>query len=88
MAQRTTARSAIDHLRSTHLANLEDFTMAEISKLSVGQALDKLRNADVSKSKITQLDEKIETLDQETQRLRAARRQLERDQRAGSARRD
>jgi hypothetical protein len=67
---------------------MEDSTMAEISKLSVGQALDKLRNADVSKSKITRLDEKIETLDQETQRLRATRRQLERDQRAGSARRD
>lgn len=62
--------------------------MAEISKLSLGQVLDKLRSADVPKSKITQLDDKIETLDQETQRLRAARRQLERDQRAGSARRD
>jgi hypothetical protein len=88
MAQRKTANSAIDHLRSTHFANIEDSTMAEISKLSVGQALDKLRNADVSKSKITRLDEKIEALDQEAQRLRAARGQLERDQRAGSARRD
>jgi hypothetical protein len=62
--------------------------MAEISKLSVGQVLDKLRSADVPKSKITRLDEKIETLDQETQRLRAARRHLERDQRAGSSGRD
>ena len=62
--------------------------MAEISKLSVGQALEKLRNADVLKSKITQLDDKIVTLDQEAQRLRAVRGQLERDQRAGSARRD
>ena len=59
--------------------------MAEITKLPAGQVLDKLRSADVPKSKITQLDEKIETLDQETQRLRAARRRLERDQRAGSA---
>jgi hypothetical protein len=62
--------------------------MAEISKLSVGQVLDKLRSADVPKSKITRLDEKIETLDQETQRLRAERRRLERDQRAGSTGRD
>ena len=62
--------------------------MAEISKLSVGRVLDKLRGADVPKSKITRLDDKIETLDQETQRLRVARRRLERDQRAGSAGRD
>ncbi len=31
--------------------------MAEISKLSVGQALDKLRNAEMPKSKITRLDD-------------------------------
>jgi hypothetical protein len=57
--------------------NIGDFTVAEIDKLSVGQTLDKLRSADVPKSKITQLDDKIETLDQEAQRLRAARRRLE-----------
>jgi hypothetical protein len=68
--------------------NIGDFTVAEIDKLSVGQTLDKLRSADVPKSKITQLDEKIDTLDQETQRLRAARRRLERDQRAGATGRD
>jgi hypothetical protein len=62
--------------------------MAETTKLSVGQALEKLRGTDLPKSKITRLDEKIDTLDQETQRLRAARRRLERDQRAGSAKRD
>ena len=62
--------------------------MAEISKLSVGRVLDKVRSANVPKSQITRLDDKIETLDQETQRLRAARRRLERDQRAGSAGRD
>lgn len=62
--------------------------MAETTKLSVGQALDKLRGTDVQKAKIARLDEKIETLDQETQRLRAARRRIERDQRAGSAKRD
>ncbi|MGA8935479.1 MAG: hypothetical protein WB522_14545 [Pseudolabrys sp.] len=57
--------------------------MAETTKLSVGQALDKLRGTDAPKTRITQLDEKIETLDEETRRLRAARRRLERDQRAG-----
>ena len=62
--------------------------MAETTKLSVGQALDKLRGTDVPKAKMARLHEKIETLDQETQRLRAARRRIERDQRAGSAKRD
>jgi hypothetical protein len=63
--------------------------MAEIKKLSVGKVLDKLRGADAPKeSKITRLDEKSKTLDEEIQRLRAARRRLERDQRAGSTRRD
>lgn len=57
--------------------------MAETTKLSVGQALDRLRGTDAPKTRITQLDEKIETLDEETRRLRAARRRLERDQRAG-----
>jgi len=36
---------------------------------------------------MTRLDEKIDALDEETQRLRAARRRLERDQR-GSTKRD
>ena len=62
--------------------------MAEINKLPVGQLLDKLRSTDVPKSKITRLEEKTESLDQEIQRLRAARRRLERDQRAGSIKRD
>jgi hypothetical protein len=51
--------------------------MAETTKLSVGQVLDKLRNTDEPKTKITRLDDKINTLDQETQRLKAARRRLE-----------
>ena len=67
---------------------VEDFTMAEINKLPVGQVLDKLRSADVPKSKITRLDEKTEALEQEIQRLRAARRRLERNQRPGSTKRD
>ena len=70
------------------LSRAEDFTMAEINKLSVGKVLDKLRSTDVPKSKITRLEEKTESLDQEIKRLRAARRRLERDQRAGSTERD
>jgi hypothetical protein len=55
--------------------------MAEINKLSVGQALDKLRRPDV-KSKQTRLHEKMDALDEDVQRMRATRRRLERDQRA------
>jgi hypothetical protein len=58
--------------------------MAEITKLSVGQALDKLRGTDVPESKMTRLKRKNDELDEEMQRLRATRRRLERDQRAGS----
>jgi hypothetical protein len=53
--------------------------MAEITKLSVGKVLDKLRSTDVvRKSKIAQLDDKIDEIDEETRRLRAARHRLER----------
>ena len=62
--------------------------MAETTKLSVGQALEKLRGADAPQAKMTRLDDKIHALDEETQRLRAMRRRLERDQRAGSTGRD
>jgi hypothetical protein len=62
--------------------------MAETTKLLVGQALEKLRGTEAPKTKKTQLDEKIDALDEETQRLRAARRRLERDQRAGATKRD
>ena len=55
--------------------------MAETTKLSVGQALEKLRGTDTPKAKMARLDEKIHALDDETQRLRAMRRRLERDQR-------
>ena len=50
--------------------------MAETTKLSVSQALDKLRGTDGPKSKLARLDEKIDDLDKETQRLRAMRRSL------------
>ena len=56
-------------------------TMAETTKLSVGQALEKLQGTDTPKTKMTRLDEKIDELDKETQRLRAQRRRIERDQR-------
>jgi hypothetical protein len=62
--------------------------VAEINKLRVGPVLDKLRSTDVKKSKTTRLQEKTEALEQEVKRLRAARRRLERDQRAGSTKRD
>ena len=63
--------------------------MAEITKLSVGKVLDKLRSADAPKnSKIMQLDEKISAVDEETQRLRAARLRLKRGQPTGKTGRD
>ena len=40
--------------------------MAEITKLSVGKALEKLRTNDVQKSKTARLDEKSRALDEET----------------------
>jgi uncharacterized protein YhaN len=59
--------------------------MAEINKLSVGQALDKLRRPDVPESKQTRLHEKMDALDEDIQRMRATRRRLERNQRAAEA---
>jgi hypothetical protein len=57
--------------------------MAETTKLSVGQALEKLRGTDPPKAKMARLDGKIDMLKEETKRLRAMRLRLERDQRAG-----
>jgi hypothetical protein len=63
--------------------------MAEINKLSVGKVLDKLRSNDTpKKSKIMQLDEKLEAIDEEMQRLRAATRRLKPGQRASRTGRD
>ena len=63
--------------------------MAEISKLSVGKVLNKLRSNDApKKSKIMQLDEKVKTIDEEMQRLRAATRRLKPGQRASTTGRD
>lgn len=63
---------------------VKDFAMAEINKLSVGQALDKLRRT-IPKSKQARLHEKMDGLDDEIQRMRATRRRLERDQRAAES---
>ena len=57
--------------------------MAETTKLSVGKALEKLQGNETPKSRITKLDEKISALEKETQRMRAERLRVGRNQRAG-----
>jgi hypothetical protein len=54
--------------------------MAEINKLSVEDALKKLRRDNASKSKDERPDEKIDSLDEEINRMRAQRLRLERHQ--------
>jgi hypothetical protein len=56
-------------------------TMAQITKLSVEKALEKLRGSDARQSKDTWLKEKMDALDEETKRMRAQRMRLERHQR-------
>jgi len=46
--------------------------MAETTKLSVGKALEKLRDTEVPKSRMTRLNEKTDELKEEVRRLRAA----------------
>jgi hypothetical protein len=58
-----------------------EVTMAETTKLSVEKALNKLREADLQKSKTTRTNEEIAQLDEETKRMRAQRQRLERHQR-------
>lgn len=62
--------------------------MAEINKLDVGKALDKLRGAETPKARMAQLDDKIGALEEETRRMRAMSHQVERSQRAASPGRD
>jgi hypothetical protein len=50
--------------------------VAEITRLSVGKALEKLRTNDVQMSKTVRLEEKSKAVDEELQRLRAATRGL------------
>jgi hypothetical protein len=56
--------------------------MAEINKLSVGKALEKLRASDGPKSKNAQLDEKDAQLDEKIRRMREQRLRLERHRRS------
>ena len=64
--------------------------MAEINKLSVNKVLDKLRSNDAKddRSKIEKLDDKVATLEEEMQRLRAQRNRLKRGRGAGTAEHD
>jgi len=66
------------------LLHCKDLAMAEINKLSVGEALDKLRRTDVQ-SKEARRHEKMDALDEEIQRMKATRRRLEQDQRAAAS---
>jgi hypothetical protein len=56
--------------------------MAEINKLSVEKALQKLRESDSMKSKTARLEEKDAQLDEEIRRMRQQRLRLERHQRS------
>ena len=60
--------------------------MAEINKLSVGKVLDKLRRADTPKPS-EKIDEKIQTIDEEIQRMRAVRLR-HKSQRTGTTKHD
>lgn len=50
--------------------------MAEINKLSVGKALDKLRRPDPPADRLAAAEDKIEAARAELQRLRSERRRL------------
>ena len=56
--------------------------MAQINKLSVEKALQKLRGSDSLKSKNARLDEKDAQLEEEIRRMREQRLRLERHQRS------
>jgi hypothetical protein len=56
--------------------------MAEINKLSVEKALEKLRRSDHPKSRNARLNEKDAELDEEIRRMREQRLRLERHQRS------
>ena len=59
-----------------------DLAMAEINKLSVGKALEKLRESDQRTSKNARRDEKAAQLAEEIARMREQRLRLERHQRS------
>jgi hypothetical protein len=55
--------------------------MAETPKLSVEKALKKLRDTDAPKTKNQRIDDDIDKLDEEIERMRAQRLRLEAHQR-------
>ncbi len=59
--------------------------MADNSKLSVEQALQRLRGTEPRRTKVTQLDDKIDALDRDIREMKAQNRRLARDQKAGPA---
>ena len=55
--------------------------MAETKKLSVEKALNKIREADATKSRTERRNAEMDVLDEEIKRMRAQRQRLERRQR-------
>jgi uncharacterized protein YigA (DUF484 family) len=55
--------------------------MAEINKLSVEKALDKLRAGDAEQSKVALFNDKMDVLREEIERMRTQRSRLEQHQR-------
>jgi len=55
--------------------------MADTTKLSVEKALNKIRSSDEQKSRNERIDDEIDALQKETERMRAQRLRLERHQR-------
>ena len=55
--------------------------MADTTKLSVEKALNKIRSSDEQKSRNERIDDEIDALQKETERMRAQRMRLERYQR-------
>jgi hypothetical protein len=83
-------RRATNHLRKYKFGCLceicvfdlrESRIMAEINKLSVEKVLDKLRASDVKHSKDALFHNKIDALDEEIERMRLQRQRLEQHQR-------
>jgi hypothetical protein len=55
--------------------------MAETKKLSVEKALNKIREADATRSRTERRNAEMDVLDEEIKRMRAQRQRLERRQR-------
>jgi hypothetical protein len=67
----------------------EESTMAEINKLSVEKALNKLRSNDVQKTtKSAKLDDEVRAIEEEVERMRKANARLRRGKRKDVTGRD